>query len=141
MPLRVVTIYLGRRLPDASSSQPGRKTGRFISPLFGFAPDGVFQADRFLDRWCALTAPFQLCRIIVRNDLEPFVTIDQAFPFLWHFPWGRPPWMLSSILPYGARTFLRSTDPRLPETVINNKILAHQTIDVKSKLYKGNNCF
>gem|GEM_PF-1538375 len=26
--------------------------------------------------------------------------------FLWHFPWSRPHWTLSSILPYGARTFL-----------------------------------
>src|SRR5207237_10413602 len=26
--------------------------------------------------------------------------------FLWHFPWGCPPWPLASTLPYGARTFL-----------------------------------
>ena len=26
--------------------------------------------------------------------------------FLWHFPWGHPPWVLPSILPGGARTFL-----------------------------------
>src|SRR5438045_1332677 len=26
--------------------------------------------------------------------------------FLWHFPWGRPPWPLASTLPCGARTFL-----------------------------------
>src|SRR5437762_10252226 len=26
--------------------------------------------------------------------------------FLWHFPWGRPPWPLASTLPRGARTFL-----------------------------------
>jgi hypothetical protein len=28
--------------------------------------------------------------------------------FLWHFPWGRPPWPLASTLPFGARTFLPS---------------------------------
>src|SRR5204862_385097 len=26
--------------------------------------------------------------------------------FLWHFPWGCPPWPLASTLPCGARTFL-----------------------------------
>jgi len=26
--------------------------------------------------------------------------------FLWHFPWGRPHWVLPSTLPCGARTFL-----------------------------------
>lgn len=33
--------------------------------------------------------------------------------FLWHFPWGRPHWVLPSVLPYGARTFLscRRQDP------------------------------
>jgi len=47
--------------------------------------------------------------------------------FLWHFPWGRPHWTLSSTLPYAARTFLerhasataqptrsRSVPPRRP---------------------------
>jgi len=27
-------------------------------------------------------------------------------PFLWHYPSARADWTLSSILPYGARTFL-----------------------------------
>ncbi len=29
--------------------------------------------------------------------------------FLWHFPWGRPHWVLPSTLLYGARTFLVRT--------------------------------
>ena len=32
--------------------------------------------------------------------------------FLWHFPSGHPAWLLASILPYGARTFL--PQPKLP---------------------------
>jgi hypothetical protein len=30
-----------------------------------------------------------------------------AVCFLWHCPWGCPPWPLASTLPDGARTFLR----------------------------------
>jgi len=68
VPLRAATIYLRCRLPGTSSDQPGRKAGHFSSPLFGLAPDGVFQASRFLDCWCALTAPFQHCH----ETLRPF---------------------------------------------------------------------
>jgi len=31
----------------------------------------------------------------------------RRFSFLWHFPWGRPHWVLPSTVPDGARTFLR----------------------------------
>jgi len=34
--------------------------------------------------------------------------------FLWHFPWGRPHWTLSSILLCGVRTFLEPYGSRLP---------------------------
>jgi len=36
--------------------------------------------------------------------------------FLWHFPWGRPRWLLTSALPFGVRTFLPGPDvrPRRP---------------------------
>ena len=51
VPLRAMTIHLGRPLPDASSNQPGQHPGnRFIGPksnappLFGFAPGGVCHA-------------------------------------------------------------------------------------------------
>ena len=55
---KVMIIYLGRLLPDASSNLPGDETGRSIVPLFGLAPGGVYLADQSPDRWCALTAPF-----------------------------------------------------------------------------------
>ena len=51
VPLRAMTIHLGRPLPDASSNQPGRRPGNGLSgqapempPLFGLAPGGVCRA-------------------------------------------------------------------------------------------------
>jgi len=41
---RLVTIYLGLRLPAASSNQPETKAGHFICLLFGLAPGGVCHA-------------------------------------------------------------------------------------------------
>ena len=41
---RLVTIYLGLRLPAASSNQPETKAGHFICLLFGLAPGGVYHA-------------------------------------------------------------------------------------------------
>ena len=47
----IVAYGLKRHNPEGSA-------GRFIPSLFGLAPDGVYQADQSLGRWCALTAPF-----------------------------------------------------------------------------------
>ena len=56
----------------------------------GFAwPAGHPAAGALLPRRCTLTA------------------LADGGLFLWHFPWGRPRWVLPSTLPYGARTFLR----------------------------------
>ena len=52
-PTDVAAIPLGRPLPAASSNQPGRRAwraglpsprGKGVSPLFGFAPGGVYHA-------------------------------------------------------------------------------------------------
>ena len=40
------------------ATQPGRSAGNVIPSLFGLASDGVYQASRSPDCWCALTAPF-----------------------------------------------------------------------------------
>ena len=54
-PTNVAAIPLGRPLPAASSNQPGRRAwragllsprGDSVSPLFGFAPGGVYRAVR-----------------------------------------------------------------------------------------------
>ena len=83
----VITRRLQRHNPEGSA-------GRFIPPLFGLAPNGVYLAGRLPDRWCALTAPF-----------HPYLH-SRRYTFLWHYPWGHPRRTLSGILPCGARTFL-----------------------------------
>lgn len=47
----VVTIYLGRPLPDASRGLPEGRAGRPISLLFDLTPDGVYQASRSPGCW------------------------------------------------------------------------------------------
>src|SRR5437016_7726216 len=63
--------------------------------LFGLAPDGVCLAGRSPGRRWALTPPF-----------HPYRPRRPAVSFLWHFPSGHPDWALTSVLPFGARTFL-----------------------------------
>ena len=43
---KAAIICLGRKLPGASSNQPGSEAGRFMTPLFGLAPDGVYPAEK-----------------------------------------------------------------------------------------------
>ena len=43
---------------DGQATQPGRSAGSLNPSLFGLASDGVYQASRSPDCWCALTAPF-----------------------------------------------------------------------------------
>ena len=90
-------ICLGLRLPDSlGAAYPGVVARRATSPpLFGLAPDEVYRA---------------VCRHRRRGELLPHLfTLTcqrQAVCFLWHCLWGRPPWVLPSALPCGARTFL-----------------------------------
>ena len=71
--------------------------------LFGLAPDGVYQA-------CGVAAAaggllphhFTLTSFFWENRFFP----KKAVSFLWHFPWGHPRFLLGTILPCGARTFL-----------------------------------
>ncbi len=80
---------------------PRARTGRPIALLFGLAPGGVCLADavtraagELLPHRFTLTAP------------PPRGAKKGGGLFLWHFPWGCPPWPLASTLPCGARTFL-----------------------------------
>jgi len=58
-----VAIYLGRRLPGASSGATGRVGGPPQTTSFGLAPDGVYPAPASPRARCALTAPFRPYRI------------------------------------------------------------------------------
>ena len=111
----MVAIHLGLVLPPASSDLPGShiSTERFCAetrratspPLFGLAPDGVYQAALSPRRWCALTAPFHPYRS-AKADSPCKKGFCTAVYFLWHFPSGHPAPVLRGILPCGVRTFL-----------------------------------
>src|ERR1700716_2531106 len=98
-----MTICLRRRLPGASSDRyPRARRAAVNALLFGLAPGGACLAGRSPGRRWALTPPF-----------HPYLTAllrRQSLPggnFLWHFPSGRPDWVLPSALLFGARTFLQ----------------------------------
>src|SRR5215468_7596258 len=102
----VAIIYLGRRLPAASSNQPGATTGESpagsrvapttTAPVWSCSgwglpqPTGHPAAGELLPHHFTLTW---------RHE----ATIGGMF--LWDFPWGHPHWPLTSIPLYGARTF------------------------------------
>jgi len=101
-----MVIPLDGRLPGRSSSLTrGLRADRPSPPLPGACPPirpctgwGLPSRSGHPDRWCALTAPFHPYRAPLGRA---------AVCFLWHCPWGRPPWPLASTLSNGARTFLR----------------------------------
>ena len=101
----MATIHLGRRLPAASSDQPGSGTGRPMAPCSVLLQVRFTAAGRSPGRWWALTPPFHPYRDRERH----------GGMFLWHCLEGFPYWALPSTLPYGARTFLvRSSRTRPP---------------------------
>src|SRR6266851_3841383 len=99
----MATICLGRRLPGASSDRyPRARRATVNALLFGLAPGGVCLAGRSPGRRWALTPPFHPYLIApLRRSARP------GGNFLWHFPSGRPDWVLPSALLCGARTFLQ----------------------------------
>src|SRR5437879_5497419 len=99
----MATICLRRRLPGASSDRyPRARRATVNALLFGLAPGGVCLAGRSPGRRWALTPPFHP---YLAARLRRF-TLPGGF-FLWHFPSGRPDWVLPSALLCGARTFLQ----------------------------------
>jgi len=113
----VAVIYLGRRLPAASSGLPGARTGRAApwgrselhpcSPLLGLAPGGGCLAARVTPGAGGLLHHlFTLARST--GDLPAagarWRSVSVALSA------GYPAWVLPSTAPCGARTFL--TPPR-----------------------------
>jgi hypothetical protein len=98
---RVAVIYLGRRLPAASSSLPGgpgrRAASRRLAPslLLGLAPGGVCPADSITE--------------VAGSLLHYRFTLtgrSQRSAFCCTIPSGHPAWVLPSTVLRGARTFL-----------------------------------
>src|SRR6266404_7287207 len=103
-------ISLGRRLPGASSGHTREHHAGRASPalasrlalLFGLAPGGVYRADP-VTRVAGALLPHRFT-LTTRSAVAGGLV---AVSFLWHCPWGCPPWPLASTPPFGARTFLR----------------------------------
>jgi len=81
----------------AQATNPNAERAAPKAFLSGLAPDGVYQGiSRHIPSW-SLTP-----------RLHPYLHLYRYIGglFLWHYPSDRSDWTLSSILPYGARTFL-----------------------------------
>ncbi len=89
--------------------QPTRGHGRAAlnAPLFGLAPDGVYLASNVTaGPGELLPHPFTLtCR-------------NRRTSLCGTYPWGHPRWTLSSVTPYGARTFLHRINRRRPSGLL-----------------------
>ena len=99
-----------------SLKQPTRRHGRaaLSASLFGLAPDGVYLASGVaVGPGELLPHPFTLtCR-------------GRRTSLCGTLPWGRPRWTLSSVMPYGARTFLPFEKERPSVLLQPNCSLAH----------------
>jgi hypothetical protein len=101
--IEVTIIYLGLPLLTGSSDQPERTSGQgcgtnpprssLVLLQMGFTREYVTIPPRGLLHHGSTLA----CA-----GMTPAI----GGPFLWHYPSARADWTLSSILPYGARTFL-----------------------------------
>ena len=80
--------------------RPTRVLGRAAleRTLSGLAPDGVYRAD--------LVTQVAGGLLHHRFTLAPAARAPGAVCSLWHCPAGHPGWLLATILPFGARTFL-----------------------------------
>jgi len=94
-----MTIHLGPPLPTASSGQPGSTGGQPLTlPYLALLLAGF--------TWHRTSPPDPVSSYLTLSPLPAIAKLRQADFSLWHFPWGRPRWTLSSAMPYGARTFL-----------------------------------
>ncbi|GIL37088.1 hypothetical protein PDTK01_31630 [Phycicoccus sp. DTK01] len=71
--------------------------------LSGLAPDGVYRADLVTQAAGGL--------LHHRFTLALLARATGAVCSLWHCPAGHPGWLLATILPFGARTFLGGGSP------------------------------
>ena len=98
-----VARKLERRNPEGSA-------GSFIPSLFGLAPNGVYLANRLLDCWCALTAPFHPYRLKAGGShfcgTFPEVTLAGRYPAFCPMELG-----LSSSASHGNRDYLLHSYP------------------------------
>jgi len=95
-PAHVTAIPLGRRLPGASSNQPGRQdpdtdpgaASSAAPPLFGLAPGGVCRAA---DVAAGAVRSYRTVSPLLQLKTQRAAAVCS----LWHFPWARARRMLS----------------------------------------------
>ena len=89
--------------------------GRTCNALFGLAPGGVYMAY-----------PVAGATVGSYPTFPPLPTCVGGL-FLLHYPWGRPHWVLSSTLPYGARTFLMAAKQKAGHAAAQPTRTTHYT--------------
>ena len=108
--------------------QPTRRHERAAlnAPLFGLAPDGVYLAsDVAAEPGELLPHPFTLtCR-------------GRRTSLCGTFPWGHPRWTLSSVTPYGARTFLHRTNRQRTSELLQPNRFCRSGISPRLPRLKG----
>jgi len=84
--------------------------------LSEFAPGGVYLAGLVAQ----VAGGLLHHRFTLAPRAVPEGTAYEAVCSLWHCPAGRPGWLLATTLPFGARTFLGSTEvlTRPPDRLI-----------------------
>jgi hypothetical protein len=123
---RVMVIHLGFQSPETSSDLPGNSDGQPLNvPLFDLAPDGVYRANPVT--WISgelLPHRFTLACVCDRPS---------AVYSLLHFPWDHSPWVLASVMPCGARTFLPrpSAGDHLENSIPHTLITQHVRLNHK----------
>jgi hypothetical protein len=105
-----VTISLGRRLPDGSSSAPGSSAGRVDGACFALHRTG------FGSRRVTATLVGSYPTFSPLPPASPESRSPLAVSFLCHFPSAFAAWDFPSVLPFGVRTFLgpACAGPRSP---------------------------
>jgi len=100
-----MVIHLAPPLPARSSDLPKDSDGQPSNILlFGLAPDGVYRASD------VTTGAVSSYLAFSPLPNQVYRAPERAVYFLWHFPSRFRDWVLPSILPYGARTFLSSME-------------------------------
>ena len=123
---RPVIIHLGLPLPTASCGLPAdiERAARLRSSA-SFPPPRLLTLLRV-----GFAKPPQSPAVLVVSytTVSPLPGLLLAVCSLWHFPAGRPGWVLPTTLPCGVRTFLDTCVPRSPGQLVHVKGTATVTL-------------
>ena len=94
-----MVMYLGNAFPRPSCDLPkgSSEAGHLVPFYLVLLRVGFTEPPK---------SPSTLVSSYLTVSPLPGKQVLRAVYFLWHFPWDRSRWTLSSTLPYGVRTFL-----------------------------------